>query len=145
MVSLDEIKRIQNERKNIKKVIYKRIYDEFSRKIKKAVDIGHEQIILKTPNYIWGLPSYDVFKATVYLKRQFDHSGFTTYMFSEDELYISWAQQKKGVVSDTGDRSTRVSRGGIVSVTGDRSTEPEEEDFPKFVNLKKMANKLRKH
>jgi len=130
MVSLDEIKKIQSERKNIKKEIYKKIYNDFSGKIKKAVDIGHEQIILKTPSYIWGSPTYDVYKATLYLKRQFDHSGFTTYLFSQDEIYISWAPPQK--------------EGPRKRIRTQSSATEEDEDFPKFVNLKKMANKLRK-
>lgn len=123
MISLDEIKKIQNERKNIKKEIYKRIYNDFSRKIKKAVEVGQDQIILKTPKYIFGFPSYDVSKATKYIKRQFDHSGFTTHIFYDDELYVSWAQTREP-----------------------KRDEPvqEDDDFPTFVNLKKMANKLRK-
>ena len=127
MISLDEIKKIQGERKNIKKETYKRIYNDFSRKIKKAVEAGQDQIVLQTPNYIFGFPSYDVTKATMYVKRQFDHSGFVTYLFSNNELYISWAQEKRSKKEPP-----------------PRETKEEEEDFPTFVNLKKMANKLRK-
>lgn len=126
MISLNEIKKIQGERKNIKKEIYKKIYSEFSRKIKKAVQVGHNQILLQTPNYMFGYPSYDVTKATLYVKRQFDHSGFTTYLFSGNELYISWAQENK--------TKSEVKM----------KEEEDEEEFPTFVNLKKMANRLRK-
>lgn len=131
MISIDEIKRIQGERKNIKKEIYKRIYSEFSRKIKKAVELGQDQVVLQTPNYVFGYPSYNVTKATLYVKRQFDHSGFTTYMFSDNELYISWAQENKTKNEPPSREITR-------------SNQEDEEDFPTFVNLKKMANKLRK-
>ncbi len=128
MISLDEIKKIQGQRNNIKKEIYRIIYNEFSRKIKKAVELGQDQVVLQTPNYIFGYPSYDVTKATMYVKRQFDNSGFITYMFSGNELYISWAQEKK-VKNEPPPREIK---------------EEEEEDFPTFVNLKKMANRLRK-
>jgi hypothetical protein len=128
MISLDEIKKIQGERKSIKKEIYKKIYSEHSRRIKKAVEIGQDQIILETPSYMFGFPSYNIYKATLYIKRQFDISGFTTYLFSEHELYISWAQDKR--------EKHRVPS---------RDDKDDEENYPTFVNLKKMANKLRKH
>lgn len=125
MLTLDEIKNIETQKKTIKKEIYKKIYEDFCKKIKQSVSYGHKQIILNTPSYLFGYPSYDVEKATLYMERQFSHSGFVSRKLSSNELYVSWdtaskQQHQEMVVPDADD------------------------DFPTFVNLKKMASKLRK-
>jgi hypothetical protein len=59
------------------------------------------------------------------MKRQLDHSGFTTGVLPQGEIYVSWVKEPQ----------TRSQR---------PVEEEDEEDFPTFVNLKKIANKLRK-
>jgi len=125
MVSIQEIHAIEKKRKIIKKEIYKKIYEDISRKIRSAVSIGHKQTIIRIPGYLFGYPSFDRNKACVYMKRQLDHSGFTTGVLPQGEIYVSWVKEPQ----------TRSQR---------PVEEEDEEDFPTFVNLKKIANKLRK-
>ena len=125
MISVKEIHELENKRKIIKKEIYKKLYEDVSRKIRGAVSVGHKQTIAHVPGYIFGYPTYDHDKACSYVKRQLEHSGFEVYKLERGELYISWNKEK------TGTRAPSV------------APEEDEEDFPTFVNLKKIANKLR--
>lgn len=124
MINISEIHQIEKKRKEIKKQIYKKIYDELCRKIRNSVSIGHKQIILNVPRYLFGYPTYDLQKATEYMKRQFEHSGFTVHIVGPGEIYVSWKKPR--------------------SVSSSVEQHPEDEDFPTFVNLKKIANTLRK-
>lgn len=124
MISVHEIHALEEKRKLIKKEIYTKIYEEISKKIRGAVSIGHKQIIISVPSYLFGYPTFDHKKACDYMKRQLEHSGFTVYHLNTKELYVSWKKDKKH--------------------NPPPRYQEEEEDFPTFVNLKKIANKLRK-
>lgn len=126
MINVKEIHEMEKRRHTLKKEMYTKIYEDISRKIRNAVAIGHKQIIVKVPSYIFGFPSYDLTATSKYIKRQLTNSGFTAHLLNNGEIYVSWS---------------RPSEHRDVP----RHTPPEEEeDFPTFVNLKKIANKLRK-
>ena len=124
MLNIRDVQAIENKRKEIKKETYMKIYSELTRKIKNAVSVGHKQTVVHVPRYVFGYPTYDLSQVTRYMIRQFTHSGFTCGELSPGEIYISWA------VTDRRKKEVPVKE--------------EDEDFPTFVNLKKIANKLRK-
>ena len=124
-LTIQEIQRLDEKRSKIKKEIYTRIYDDCCRKIRSAASLGETQVFLKLPTFLFGYPIFDIVKASKYTKRQLEHGGFSVINISEPhELYVSWKQQK----------------GTVQHVI------PQEEDvtLPNLMNLKKLANKLRK-
>tara|TARA_R110000803_G_scaffold91942_4_gene159433 strand:+ start:4212 stop:4601 length:390 start_codon:yes stop_codon:yes gene_type:complete len=129
MLSVDDIHKIEKQRKDARKEIYKKIYEQFCRKIKQCVELGESQTFLRTPSYLIGYPTFDRGKATMYLKRQLELGKFDVTKISEIDLYVSWKKKRR----------TQPTR---------RTKEPvEEEDddaFPTLMNLKKAAAKYRK-
>ena len=122
MLSINDVTKIDEKRKRIKKEIYTKIYEQFSSKIKQSVELGCKQIFLTIPNFLVGYPTFDRGQAARYVARQFMLGGFTVQMINEGEIYVSWFTPKK---------------------KKERSEAKEEEDFPNLMNLKKMANKYR--
>ena len=93
-ISINEIHKIEDNRKKIKKETYQKIYDQVSKKVKNAVEIGHKNIFIRIPAFILGLPSYDIEKACTYVQRQFTNGGFYVCKTSTIDLYISWNKEK---------------------------------------------------
>jgi hypothetical protein len=127
-LTIQEIQRLDEKRSKIKKEIYTRIYDDCCRKIRSAASLGETQVFLKLPTFLFGYPTFDIVKASKYTKRQLEHGGFSVVVISvPNEIYVSWKQPKSKSTSTT------------VVV-------PQEEDvtLPNLMNLKKLANKLRK-
>ena len=122
MLSINDITKIDDKRKQIKKEIYKRIYEQFSRKIKQCVELGHKQVFLVIPVFVVGCPTFDRSAAARYIMRQLQLGGFIVQLVSDYELYVSWSVPKK---------------------KKQPIEEQDEEDFPNLMNLKKMANKYR--
>jgi hypothetical protein len=116
------VTRIDEKRKQIKKDIYIRIYEQFSRKIKQCVELGHKQIFLTVPTFVVGCPTFDRSAAARYVARQFMLGGFDVRLVSEYDIYVSWVVPKK---------------------KKEKRVESEEPDFPDLMNLKKMADKYR--
>ena len=74
-----------------------------------------------------GYPHFNRMKALQYIKRQFEIGGFHVQVIGDFELCISWRPNKK-------------------SNKNDSNNEPDDpEEFPTLINLKKAANKYRRH
>lgn len=126
MLSVDDIHKIEKQRKDARKEIYKKIYEQFCRKIKQCVELGESQAFLRTPSYLIGYPTFDREKATLYLKRQLELGRFDVTKISEIDLYVSWKRR------------------GRTERTADPQLEHEDDVFPTLMNLKKAAAKYRK-
>lgn len=127
---MDKITKIQETRKQMKRDIYRTIYDQFFRKIVAAVENSQSQVFLVVPIFVVGYPLFDRVKAGVYLKRQLDRTGkFGNVMqVGEYELYVN-------LVATSTPRT--------VSKNKQPSAAYSDYEFPTLVNLKKTANKLR--
>jgi hypothetical protein len=123
MININDIIEIDDKKKRIKKEIYKKIYDQFSSKIKQCVELGHKQVFLTVPVILIGYPVFDRNAAARYIARQFELGGFITQIVGDHELYVSWNVQRKKKEQDHDDE--------------------EDVEFPNLMNLKKMANKYR--
>jgi hypothetical protein len=123
MINISDVTKIDAIRKQIRKEIYTKIYEQFSRRIKNAAQQYRKDIFLTIPAFVMGYPTFDRFAATKYIERQLVLAGFTVQMVSDYDLYVSWHTSKKESKNEV--------------------RQPEEE-FPSLVNLKKVANRYRK-
>lgn len=123
MISINDVTKIDEKRKQIRKEIYTRVYEQFSRKIKQSVELGHKQVFLTVPTFVIGYPTFDRSAAARYISRQLKLGGFDVNLVSEYDMYVSWIIPKK------------------VKPKAEKS---DEADFPDLMNLKKMANKYRR-
>ncbi|MDB4588410.1 hypothetical protein N9095_00360 [bacterium] len=126
MLSVDDIHKIERHRKDTRKEIYKKIYEQFCRKIKQCVELNESQTFLRTPSYLIGYPTFDREKATNYLMRQLQLGKFDVTKISNIDLYVSWKKKGKAKKETTPDEP------------------PEQDDaFPTLMNLRKAAAKYR--
>ena len=120
MISINDVTKIDEKRKQIKKEIYTRVYEQFSRKIKQSVELGHKQVFLTVPTFVVGYPTFDRGAAARYIMRQLKLGGFDVRLVSDYDMYVSWIIPKK---------------------VKQKVNEPDETEFPDLMNLKKMADK----
>ena len=123
MISIEDVLKIDEKKKQIKKEIYMKIYEQFSTKIKQSVELGHKQLFMPIPYFLIGYPVFDRAAAAKYIARQFTLGGFQVQLVSEFDIYVNWMtpkkkKEKKGATDDG--------------------------DFPNLMNLKKMANQYRR-
>jgi hypothetical protein len=124
MLSINDVVKIDDKRKQIRKEIYMKIYTQFSTKIKQSVELGHKQLFMTIPTFLIGYPAFDRSAAARYVARQFALGGFTVQLVSDYDIYITWSKPKKK--KEKGEQ------------------DEEEGDFPNLMNLKKIANKYRR-
>jgi hypothetical protein len=129
MLDIREIEKIDHEKREKKKELYTKIYEQWERKIRAAVGLGHQKFLfLQVPRMVLGFPSFDRAKAARWLARQFEKGGFLVQLVGTDgqEVYVSWDVKK----------------------TKKKKPEPttsnfDDMEFPTLINLKKAADKYR--
>jgi hypothetical protein len=128
MINVRDIQKIEDARKQVRKDIYKKILEQFSRKIQVSVSANQKQVFLQVPEFLLGYPSYDIEVAATYLKRQLENGGFKVVSVSSTSFNVSWHKEREQR------EPARV------------SFEPapptfSEEYFPSLINLKKAAKR----
>ena len=113
MINVSEIFNIEYSRKNNKKEIYKKIFEQFSRKIRCTVELGGKTVMLRVPFVVFGYPTFD---------RSLELSGFSVQSISTIDLCVTWSSPRK-------DKPVEARN--------------DDDGIPSFINLKKMANKYR--
>jgi hypothetical protein len=126
MISVRQIQKIEESKRKVKKEIYKKILDQFSRKIQISVSASQKQVFLEVPMFLMGYPAYNIESAAVYLKRQLELGGFKVFRMSPTVFNVSWYTEKEKKEF--------------------RKPEPapptfSEDDFPSLINLKKAAKR----
>jgi DNA-binding transcriptional regulator YhcF (GntR family) len=124
MINARDIAKIENKRKEIKKEIYTKIYEQFSRKIRQTVELGQKQVFVQVPSFLLGYPTFDRDKALEYLKRQLERAGFVATQTGSYEILVTWNTKK--------------------TTEEKQEEEPEFDEFPTLMNLKKAASKYRR-
>jgi hypothetical protein len=125
MIAARDIQAIEYKRKTVKKETYKHILSQFDKKIRRAVNLGTSEVFLSVPSFVIGYPLYDTGHAAAYIKRQLERLGYNVTQ-SGTEFFLTW-----GKPNPVPEKVTQ---------------EPvHDEDFPTFVNLRKIANKLQKN
>jgi hypothetical protein len=127
MLRVSEIRAVENDKKKIRKAIYKEIYGTFARKIKHTVETGNRHVVLTVPHFVFGQPAFDVTLAYNYLKRQLENGGFVVGDLQGYTMYVTWVSEK--------------------TKSEPREYEPETVDDSPFVslmNLKKTASKYKR-
>ena len=126
MISITEIHKIERERRKIKKEIYTKIYEQFCKKIRNAVELSNKGVSLRVPSFVMGYPTFDRLKAAMYLKRQLENGGFKVDVLSHIDFYVTWSTPKSQSQPRT-----------------HNTVEEEEVALPSLMNLKKLASKHR--
>jgi len=125
MIDIDRINNIEKTRQKVRKEIYTKIYEQFSRKIMYAVHNNQKQVFLSVPGYMIGYPVFDRSLATTYIKRQLERNKLEVIQISDFEFHVSWGKKKK-----------KKEKEKTIDLDDD-------ENFPSLINLKKAALKYR--
>tara|TARA_R110002073_G_scaffold297494_1_gene463752 strand:- start:121 stop:531 length:411 start_codon:yes stop_codon:yes gene_type:complete len=133
MLSVQDVEKIEKNRRDIKKTIYKKIYEQLSKKIKNSVELGHRFVCLRIPPFLMGQPAYDARKASVYIMRQFRLGGFKVYPTSSIDMVITWDIKK----------STPISLPAQYHQPVELQPPVDEDGLPSLINLKKLASQYK--
>jgi hypothetical protein len=124
METAKEILAREKKRSNAKKEYYKALLEQFGRKIRSSVELGHRDAIVSVPPFLVGYPKYDLPTTVTYMARQLSRLGYKVDLVGPLDLKVQWHYTRP-----------------------EQEEEAETEDpmtfLPSLVNLQKTAQKLR--
>lgn len=91
-MSLDNILKIQRERKYRRNLIYGEIYDKVKIRIDHYVKFGKTYCIYEIPYIIYGQPHINFGEIANYLENKLKKEGFGVYRMTPNSLYITWEE-----------------------------------------------------
>lgn len=131
LVPASELQKDKEKKKLIKKEIYKNILEIFSKKIKHVAESGTTWVILETPGFVMGCPSFNVIAATTYLERQLRNGGYKTRLVTSSSILVDWSPEPKVKRREGGRATSSTEREVLV------------DEFSGLINLKKVADKYK--
>jgi hypothetical protein len=131
-MNVNDIHAREDKRLEVRKVIYKEIYEQATRKVSRAVDVGIHYATFEIPSFVLGMPSFDRGKALTYITRQFQNGGFSARHIQGWEIVISW-ERERGTTQKTVEPPTPQADTPVA----------DDSDFSSFINLRKTAERLK--
>jgi hypothetical protein len=91
-MSLEQIVKIQEDRKRREMELYDKVYDRVKERINNYAKHQSQACFWQVPNYVYGYPLLDVPKTMEYILANLNHEGFIAFQIDNytDWIYISW-------------------------------------------------------
>jgi hypothetical protein len=91
-MSLEQIVKIQEDRKRREMELYDKVYDRVKDRINNYAKHQSQACFWQVPNYVYGYPLLNVPKTMEYILANLNHEGFIAFQVDgyTDWIYISW-------------------------------------------------------
>ena len=86
-----QVAAIEKARRDVRKETYRALMQQFSRKIKAAVELRNREAICTVPPFVVGFPRYDLGKAVVYMARQLQKLGYVVDLVGPLDIRVRWS------------------------------------------------------
>lgn len=91
MVKASDLIKEQQEKNNIRKKIYRKVYDRIEKKILQLSNVDEYQCWYEIPEFILGIPLYSFIGCKEYILNRLYKNGFKAQMLSNSLLYVDWS------------------------------------------------------
>ncbi len=90
MVKASDIIKEQQQLEKNKEKTFKKILEKINTKIKATAITSNKFCWMEIPEFIIGLPLYDVNECIKYLRKKLKKNGFTTSLIKNNILLVTW-------------------------------------------------------
>jgi hypothetical protein len=90
MVKASDLVKEQQEKNNIKKKNYHKVYKRIEKKILQASSVNEYKCWYEIPEFILGIPLYSFDDCKNYVINKLKNDGFKTEMISNNVILIDW-------------------------------------------------------
>ncbi len=91
MVTARELLKEQENKKKKKKKTFKKIYKNLEKRIIIANSANHNSIWFEIPEFILGIPIYNVIDCKDYIQNKLEKNGFSSKFFEPKFLSVDWS------------------------------------------------------
>lgn len=90
-LSAKQVGAMEKTRRDVRKETYKALLQQFSRKIKAAVDLRRREAICTVQPFMVGYPRYDLPKTVAYMCRQLHRLGYVVDLIGPLDIRVRWS------------------------------------------------------
>lgn len=90
MVNANDLIKEQQKREEIKTVTFEKIYKTIEKKIILASASNYYYVWYEVPEFILGLPTYDLKGCIKFVKKKLSENNFESDLYSPNILLIKW-------------------------------------------------------
>jgi hypothetical protein len=95
MISAKELKEREVVKNSLKKELYKKLLEQFCRKIETFNSLGQDNCTVTIPEFCFGWPTYDVGSVTMYMHRQLRHLSYRVSIVDRNKIHVAWGKREK--------------------------------------------------
>lgn len=92
MVKAEDLIKEQEEKTNMRKEYYKKVYKRVEKKIVQVNSVNESQCWYEIPEFILGIPLYSFEDCKQYLINRLQKNGFKTNMLNNNTIFIDWSK-----------------------------------------------------
>lgn len=92
MVKAEDLIKEQEEKNNMRKEYYKKVYKRVEKKIVQVNSVNESQCWYEIPEFILGIPLYSFEDCKQYLINRLQKNGFKTNMLNNNTIFIDWSK-----------------------------------------------------
>lgn len=90
MINIHSLNNVRDKRKLIRKSIYKKVLKKCVNRIKLISNKGESFCFYIIPEYIYGIPKYNILNCSLYIKQILEKKGFGITFTYPNLLFIYW-------------------------------------------------------
>lgn len=92
MVKAEDLIKEQDEKNNLRKTFYKKVYSRIEKKIVQVNSVNESQCWYEIPEFILGIPLYSFEDCKQYIINKLHKNGFKTNMIDNKIILIDWSK-----------------------------------------------------
>jgi hypothetical protein len=92
MVKAEDLIKEQQEKIEIRKKCYKKVYKRIENKIVQVNSVNESQCWYEIPEFILGIPLYSFDDCKKYIIEKLKKNGFKTTMINDNVILIDWSK-----------------------------------------------------
>jgi hypothetical protein len=90
MLNIHSLNNVRDQKEINKQEIYKKVLQKCHHRIKICANKGSSECCYIVPEYIYGIPKYDILNCALYIVNKLNLNGFTVKYTYPNLIYINW-------------------------------------------------------
>ena len=91
MLNIHSLNNVRDQKEINKMMIYKKVLEKCHHRIKTISQQGGSSCIYIIPEFMYGIPRYDILPCSHYIMEKLQKNGFTVLYTHPNFLYIDWS------------------------------------------------------
>ena len=90
MLDIVDVYKNITDRQKRRKEVFKCVLKQCEKQVRNVSDTDGMKCLFVVPEFVWGMPLYNVSECTLYVKTELEKSGFKVIFYFPCLLHISW-------------------------------------------------------